>query len=115
MSTTKGSHVAIHSIQYQNPNKTDPKHPGEVVEVKAGSLFNPNDADVESLMKAGAIRKATSKDHGETDTSGEGRAPGPTGYADNTGSAVGTYAEPKSGDLSSADSQENLPKSRSTK
>jgi hypothetical protein len=84
----EATHVAVHSVQYRNAD-------GALVEAKAGTHFTPNDADVEALTKARAIREITDADR----KSVEGqkalqieRTEAPAGYADNTSAEQPVYS-----------------------
>ena len=82
MAKDKNTHVAVHTLQMYDAEKKS------FYEVAAGSQFAPSAADVEALSTNGAIREINDRDREAAKAaSGDGgeRAPGPVGYADNTG------------------------------
>lgn len=88
MAKDKNTHVAVHTLQMYDEDKKS------FYEVAAGSQFAPGTADLEALTTSGAIREINDKDR-ETAKAAAGaggeRAAGPTGYADNTGTAAAVY------------------------
>lgn len=88
MAKNDNTHVAVHTVQMYDKDKKTFK------EVAPGEHFTPDSDDKEALMANGAIREITDEDRkaakATTDAGGD-RAPGPTGYADNTATEAATY------------------------